>query len=216
MVTGYASGATYFPGDTATHAYVIKAGLPVGYVDSASSSFADVNDTPAAVTNVQVTNPDCTGARVTFTASGAQSYELWVDSVLIGPALPTGTSYTPADGAIHSYVIRAIKNTCHADSSPVAYAVVNLTPPRVTDSLMLTKIGNNLLLSWDLILPANVVDYYQVGRFLPQEAGPPVFDAVIGTASGQVNGIQVSLGGEPANADYLVRAVKGNCYGPWQ
>jgi parallel beta-helix repeat protein len=216
VVTGYASGVTYNPGDAASHAYVVRAILPVGYVDSASSSFADVNGTPLPATNVQVTNPDCTGARITFTASGAQNYELWVDSVLIGPAVPAGTTYTPPDGAIHNYVIRAINNTCHTDSTPVAYAVVNLTPPRVTDSLMLTKTGNNLLLSWDLILPASVVDYYQVGRFLPQEGGPPVFNAVIGTASGQVNGIQVSLSGEPASADYLVRAVKGTCYGPWQ
>ncbi len=216
-VTGYVSGALYAPGDTATHVYVVRAHFPGAQtLDSAGSSFADVNDTPAAVTNVLVTNPDCTGALITFTASGAQSYELWVDSVLIGPAAPAGTSYTPADGAIHNYVIRAINNTCHADSAPVSFAVTNLTPPRVTDSLMLTKVGNNMLLSWALILPATVVDYYEVGRFLPQAGGPPIFDAVIGTASGQVDGIQVTLSGEPANANYLVRAVKGNCRGPWE
>ncbi len=113
-------------------------------------------------------------------------------------------------------MVRRIKNTCFADSVPVSFTVTKLTPPRVTDTLMVTKSGNILLLSWDLILPASVVDYYEVGRFIPQESGPPVFDTVIGTASGQVNGIQVSLNGEPASAMYLVRAVKGTCNGPWE
>ena len=185
--------------------------------DSASSSFADVNDTPAAVTDVVVDNPDCTGARITFTSSPtALGYELWVDGTLKVSDFVSGGRYTPADGSIHSYVVRAVRNTCFTDSAPVAFAVVNLTPPRVTDSLMVTKSGNNMLLAWALILPANVVDYYQVGRFIPQPSGPPLFDTVIGTASGQVNGIQVSLNGEPANAMYLVRAVKGTCYGPWE
>ncbi len=221
VATGYTSGSAYSPGDSQPHTYTVVARTLTceSAHSAATSAIADINDTPSPATNVTVTNPDCSGAFVTFTASiDATSYELWVDGNLIGPAVAAGTSYTPADGLAHNYVVRAIKNACHADSAPVAFAVTNLTPPRVTDSLMVTKSGNNMLLSWALILPASVVDHYEVGRFSPpvQPGDPPVFEAVIGTATGQVNGIQVDLNGEPSSALYLVRAVKGTCYGPWE
>ena len=169
------------------------------------------------MTNVVVTNPTCSGAVITFTASpDATGYELWVDGSMKVSNFVSGGGWTPPNSASHSYVIRALKSTCHADSIPVAFTVTNVTPPRVTDSLMITKSGNNMLLQWALILSPGVVDYYEVGRFFPPVgSNPPVFDRVIGTASGQVNGIQVDINGEPGSAMYQVRAVKGTCHGPW-
>jgi hypothetical protein len=221
LVPNFNSGDTYNPSGTAAHTYVVRAVAtnPALVNDSAGVSGTDINDTPQAATSVSVTNPDCSGAMITFTDSpDAQSYELLVDGTAVVTPFVSGGMYTPADGLAHNYVVRAIKNACHADSAPVAFAVTNLTPPRVTDSLMVTKSGNNMLLSWALILPASVVDRYEVGRFSPpvQPGDPPVFEAVIGTATGQVNGIQVDLNGEPSSALYLVRAVKGTCYGPWE
>ena len=187
-------------------------------------------DTPDPATTVTVTNPDCIGAMITFTPSAmAISYELWVDGVRVNAHFSSGGRYTPPDGLSHSYVVRAIRNLCFADSASVSFTVTNLTPPAISDLQefkMNYQIGGiwyyNLLFNWKLPDDPSRVDSYEVMRCTV--SSPPIngecsqdsdFTHLVGTTSGNLNGLQVSLDAEgPGNYDYKIRAVKGSCLGP--
>ena len=49
VVTGYVSGATYHPGDTSSHSYVVRAVSGSCSADSIGSAFSDTNTTPPSV-----------------------------------------------------------------------------------------------------------------------------------------------------------------------
>jgi len=70
VVTGYASGALYNPGDTASHNYTIRAIKGASFTDSTHRRPLPTSTTPQhQVDECVVTNPTCSGAVITFTAS---------------------------------------------------------------------------------------------------------------------------------------------------
>lgn len=211
VVTNYASGALYNPGNTASHSYVVRAVEPPFATDSAASAFADANDTPLAPSDVAVVDAGCNqGVLITFTPTNATSYDLYVGGSLAVSNFVSGSTWTTTDTLPHNYMIRARRNACSADSAVVNYADSNVTPPSVGTLYMQTR-GSDLLIYWTSFLDPSVVDYYEVVRSLDAE-GP--FDTTIGTASGNLDGLQVDLNLEPPIAFYKVRAVKGTCRGP--
>jgi hypothetical protein len=151
------------------------------------------------------------GVTVTWSpVSGATSYDLLVDGVttLIGVASPY--TYLPGDTSSHNYQVRA--STCWAGGwSDLGLGIDQAQTPPSVGTLSMQKFGTDLLISWVPMGDPTLVDYYQVMRSL-NPAGP--FDTSVGTATGIVHGLYLSLAGEPTTAYYKVRGVKGNCLGP--
>jgi|GEM_PF-556813 len=120
---GYSSGATYNPGDTASHTYVVQGVKGVCTLNSAGSSFSDVNNTPGApvITSIADNDPGIQdGIHIYYTGgSGATSHNLYQDGSLVASGYVSGGLYNPGDSASHYYVIRAIHAACHTDSSVV-------------------------------------------------------------------------------------------------
>lgn len=165
------------------------------------------------ITSITDNNPCLqNGIHINFTAAaGAVSYDLYRGGVSVVTGYASGALYNPGDSSSHTYVIRAVAGATHTDSVSSSFADAGGTvPPSVGDLHMSTN-GTKLLITWALILPASQVDYYEVWRSLSAE-GP--FDTLVGTASGDLNGLQVDLNAQPLNAFYKVRAVKGVCPGP--
>jgi fibronectin type 3 domain-containing protein len=97
VVTGYASGALYNPGNTASHSYVVRAVNACGTTDSGSQSFSDANNstTPTIAGPNANTCPDTT---VTLTTeAGMSAYQWYLGGAPIGGA-NTNTYVVSATG----------------------------------------------------------------------------------------------------------------------
>ena len=181
---------------------------------------------PATSAAPAVADPDAclpTGVTVTWSAaSGATRYDLLVDGITTVPGVTSPYTYVPGDANSHTYAIRG-DNLCGegAWSAAMAGTDVALAPPSV-GVLMIQKLklGMDMLLSWTPLSDPALLDYYEVMRSLSPR-GP--FDTRVGIVSFSagaaasplgLNGLVVSIAGEPATAYYKVRAVKGVCAGP--
>jgi hypothetical protein len=147
-VTGYVSGALYNPADTVSHTYIIRAVYSSSTADSNSVAFADANNTPGKPVITQIGDLDLsylTGVEVNFTpGGGATSHDLYVDSTLKRRNISSGYVYRPGDEAQHSYVVRAYKGTCYADSDPVIGRDMGIIPPPMVDA------ASRVVLHYDL------------------------------------------------------------------
>ena len=148
VVTDYASGALYNPGDTTQHAYIIRAVYASSSADSNSVTFADANNTPGQPVITGIGDLDqalLTGVQVSFTpGSGATSHDLYVDGALARRNITSGYIYHPGDEAEHSYVVRAYNGTCYTDSDAMTGRDMGIIPPAATDN------GNRAVLHYDL------------------------------------------------------------------
>jgi hypothetical protein len=126
VVTGYTSGATYNPTDTASHTYVVRAVEGTCTTDSTGSAFADASSAPGAPSITSITDVDpCaqSGIQVSYTAgSGATSHNLLKDGSVVVTGYTSGATYNPTDTASHTYVVRAVEGSCSTDSTGSAFA----------------------------------------------------------------------------------------------
>ncbi|MBN2384713.1 hypothetical protein JXQ70_17700, partial [bacterium] len=203
VVTGYVSGATYNPGDTSSHNYIIRAIDGACYTDSTAVAGTDANNTPGAPVISSVTDLDAcaaTGVSIVFTAgSGATSHNLWVDGSQAVTGITSPYTYVPGNTSSHSYVVRAINGSCYANSNAVAGTDANNTPgapviSSVTDLDACAATGVSI-----------------------------VFTAGSGATSHNlwVDGSQTVTGitspytyvpGNTSSHSYVVRAINGSCY----
>ena len=132
VVTGYASNATYVPGDTNSHTYTIRAVSGTCTADRPGVAGKDDSGTPGAPAITGITDVSTcatSGIQVAYTAgSGAASHNLLMDGALVVTGYATGAAYTPPDTASHTYIVQAVNGTCTANSAGVAGTDVNNTP----------------------------------------------------------------------------------------
>ncbi len=141
QVSDYASGATYNPGNTSSHSYVVRAinGLDTCYTDSSSTPGTDANNTPGAPTVTAVNDVDTcsqSGVAIVFTAGtpAGSSYDLYDNGSIAVNGYTSGATYNPGNTSSHSYTIYAISGIC---TSPVSNSMsgtdANNTPaPTIT------------------------------------------------------------------------------------
>ncbi len=169
VVDNYKSGDPYNPGDTASHAYVVRAFAGTScYTDSLSSSFADANNTPGApvINAVTDNNPYAQdGVRVTFTGgAGAASHQLWKDGGFVVASYASGDLYDPGDTLSHSYVVRAVNGSCTTDSASMSGTDQFLAPLEVpNDSLVWTGSTKDTL-SWSVATGATGYRVYRADQ----------------------------------------------------
>jgi|GEM_PF-2372601 len=167
-VSSYHSGATYNPGDTVSHTYIVLA-PGTGYNSSCVKSSpgvigTDVNNTPTAASGP---SPADTATGVSNTpvlswqaAANAQSYDVYFGSSN-PPAFAvnvTGTSYSPgALGGSTAYYWKIVSknNTCGNASGSAVWSfttgAVSPAPGTVAPGSgggSLAKSGSNILLNW--------------------------------------------------------------------
>jgi subtilisin-like proprotein convertase family protein/fibronectin type 3 domain-containing protein len=209
-VSSYASGATYNPGDAASHNYVVRAFNTSCFTDSNTVAAADANGTPTAPSITGFADPNACaqdGVQVSYSAgAGATRHDLYRDGSLAVTGYASGTTYNPGDTASHNYVVTGVNGACSTNSGTQA-GTDGTKPDRILNVRIL-KTAGDMTISWDLLGVS--VDKYELYRALSPN-GP--FDTKIGETSGLVDGITVTLASQPANSSYLVRAVKGACSG---
>jgi hypothetical protein len=137
VVTDVTSAHAYQPGNTSVHTYALRAkrgGTACAWGPSAEGT--DINNTPGAPVITAVTdNNGCaqSGVTITFTpGNGATRHDLWVDGVEAVQGISSPYGYNPGTTASKSYVVRAVKGGCHADSAPYAFADLDDTPGPAT------------------------------------------------------------------------------------
>ncbi len=122
-VSDYASGATYNPGNTSSHNYVVRAinGLDTCYADSSLTAGTDANNTPGAPTVTAVNDVSAcaqSGVQVVYTAgSGATSHNLYDNGSLAVTGYASGATYNPGNTASHNYTVYAVSGTCTSSVS---------------------------------------------------------------------------------------------------
>lgn len=139
VASSYVSGATYTPGDTSSHSYVVRAVNidDTCYTDSNSMSGTDANNSVAAPSAPGVADVDpcvLSGVSITWgSVSGATGYDLQVDGGAITADVTSPYTYSPGDSNSHTYAIRAKNATCNsAFSSTTAGTDAICSPPPET------------------------------------------------------------------------------------
>lgn len=126
VVTGYLSGATYVPGDTASHSYTVRAFTACGNTDSGAQIATDADNTPDAPVVTGITDVNscvADGIQVAYTSGfGATSHDLYQDGISVVTGYISGATYVPGDTSSHNFVIRAVNGSCATDSTPMAGA----------------------------------------------------------------------------------------------
>ena len=118
VVSSYSSGATYTPGDTSSHSYVVQAvnGSDTCYTDSNSMNGTDANNSVATPSAPGVADVDpcvLSGVSITWgSVSGATGYDLQVDGGAITADVTSPYTYSPGDSNSHTYAVRAKNATC--------------------------------------------------------------------------------------------------------
>ena len=137
VVTGYASGATYSPGDSASHSYTVVAVNSNGTMASNAMSIADATN---AITPSITCNPGtCTSATsvILTTEQGQTNYQWYKGGVSIGGA----TTYTYTATTSGTYTVSYTGGACASNLS--AGKVVTISgggPQRVAYSITPTKV----------------------------------------------------------------------------
>jgi len=203
VVTGYASGATYVPGDTSSHTYVVRAVTAGCTTDSSAVAGTDANNGPGAPAITGITDiSSClqSGIQINFTpGSGATSHNLLKDDTVVVTGYASGATYNPSDTRTHTYVIRAVNASCSTDSSGFAGTdAVNGGPgaPAITS-----------ISDVSVCAQSGIRIYYTAGsgaasHNLLKDGSV----AVTGCASGALYNP-----GDALNHFYVVQAVNGSC-----
>jgi hypothetical protein len=203
VVTGYVSGATYNPGDTASHTYKVRGIVSTCYTDSGNSTFADANGTPGApVITVFNDVSACaqSGIQITYTpGSGASSHNLYKDGGLVVTGYVSAATYNPGDTASHTYKVRAINGACFTDSSTSAYADTNNTP----GAPAITGFNDVAACAQSGIQITYTAGSGAISHNLYNEGGLVV--------TGYVSGATYNPG-NTASHTYKVRAINGACF----
>jgi len=103
VITGYTSGATYNPGDTNSHTYIIQAVKGTCTTNSTGVAGTDASGTPAAPASPYFTNVSCKSLTVNWVVvPGATGYNLYRKTGACGTGTKintsaiTGTSFNDA------------------------------------------------------------------------------------------------------------------------
>ena len=204
IVPNVTSPYTYSPGDNNSHTYQIrgKNGTCTGDWGPTASG-TDVNDTPGAPTITAITDLDpcaTTGITITYTAgTGATSHDLYKDGSIAVSGYSSGATYQPGDTTSHSYKIRAKKNTCYTDSTPVSGTDVNDKPgaPTITGITDVSACATTgIKVAYTAGSGATSHDLYKDGSI-----------AVSGYSSGATY-----QPGDNNSHSYVIRAKKNTCY----
>jgi len=204
VVSGYTSGATYNPGDTSTHTYIIQAVLGACTTLSAGSAFADANTAPGAPTITSITDVSAcaqSGIQVNFTAGSpaGSSYNLKKDNVTVVTGYTSGASYNPGDTSTHTYIIQAVIGTCTTLSTGSAFADTNSAPGSPT----ITSITDV-----DACAQSGIKVYFTAGS--PAGSSYNLQKDGVNVVSGYTSGATYNPG-DTGSHTYNVQAVSGSC-----
>ncbi len=203
VVTGYTSGATYNPGDTSSHSYVVRAIKGGCYANSSASAFIDANDTPGAPSITGITDDDpCaqSGITISYTpGSGATRHDLLDDGVVVVSGFVSGSTYNPGDKAEHTYLVRAVKGICNTDSSSQDATDLDGSPGQA----VITEVSdvdqcyqNGVAVIYQPGSGASSHDLYRDGNLV---------------VAGYVSGVTYDPQ-DTASHNYRIRAISGSCY----
>lgn len=103
------------------------------------TQFATYNQTVTVPAITSATNVQKNGQNyidLAWTSTGAGSYEVYVDGILVGSTLATSAEIQGASIGQHSVFVRAIVGVDHSDSNPVSVTVAIIAPsPAVTGTI---------------------------------------------------------------------------------
>jgi hypothetical protein len=136
VVTGYTSGATYNPGDTSSHNYVVRAINGTCYTDSNTMAGTDANGTPSAPVITSIVDNDSgahTGITIYYTAgSPSTQHDLYRDGVLVASNFASGSTYSGGDCDVtYTYTIVAVNGSCSTSSAGVQGKDGCAPPPEI-------------------------------------------------------------------------------------
>ncbi|NMC00566.1 MAG: hypothetical protein GYA35_09835, partial [Thermoanaerobaculaceae bacterium] len=199
-VTGYASGATYSPGDTASHNYVVRAINGTCYTNSNTMAGTDANNAPGSPTITAVNDVDAcaqSGVQIVYTAgSGATSHDLYRDGSLAVTGYASGATYNPGDTASHNYVVRAINGTCYTNSNTMAGTDANNTISAITLNATDAASGScGVLITFAGGVNATQFDLYVDG----------------GLAQSNITSGYMYYPADSSSHNYVVRGINGIC-----
>ncbi len=206
VVTGYSSGATYNPGDTASHTYVVQAVSGACTTNSAGSAFADASGGPAAPAAPTVTDLDAcalTGVQISWGAvTGATGYDLQVDGGTIVSGVTSPYTYSPGDASSHAYAVRAKTASCTGAWSASATGtdsngLAAPAAPAVADANPCASSG--VTITWTAVPSAASYDLQVDGGAIVTGVSSPYLYAP----------------GDANSHGYAVRATNGSCTGAW-
>jgi len=127
-----ANPCAYNPGDGTTHSYSIRAVNVLCTTDSPAQPFPDEASAPGAVQIIQILDDDpCAQSGITIFFSGgagAVRFDLLRDGVLVASDISSPVQVNPKNRADHTYVIRAVGESCLTDSPPQVFADAKNTP----------------------------------------------------------------------------------------
>jgi len=202
VATNYTSGATFIPGDTLTHTFVVR--IVSGYCasDSAPQPGTDVDNhlaTAAIITSITDNDPCGAGILVNYTAApGGVSHNLLKDGTVVVTGYTSAAIYNPGDTSSHTYVVQGVKGTCTLNSTGSSFSDVNNTP----GAPVITSITDN-----DAYIQNGIKVVYTAG------SGATSYNLL-------KNGAVVVTGctsnttynpGDSASHYYVIRAVHGTC-----
>ncbi len=194
----------YSPSDSGTYNYYVRA-KNITCTGSWSSAFSgtDTNNTPGqpVITSIEDIDACSTnGIKIYYTpGSGAEVHDLYKDGILAQSSYTSGATYLPGDNSSHTYVIRAIKETCYKDSQGVDGTDVNDT----VGTPLITSIADN-----DGCLQNGIKVYYNEGvGAVVHSLWKDSVEVVNNYSSGALYNP-----GDTSSHSYVVRAEKGNCY----
>ncbi|NOZ79559.1 MAG: PQQ-binding-like beta-propeller repeat protein [Acidobacteria bacterium] len=143
------------------------------------------------------------GVHVNYTAgSGATSHDLYVDGALAVSNYASGDLYNPGDTNSHSYVIRALDDTCYTDSAAQSFTDADDSPatpaaPSVSDDDQCAQTG--VTVSWTSVTGATAYDLLIDGT----------------TTITNVSSPYSYNPGDSASHTYQVRGTNSTCTGAW-
>ena len=202
VVTGYTSGATYVPGDTSSHTYVVRAVCRSNTADSTGVAGTDINNTPGAPIITAVTDiSTCTsGITVTYTAGShaGTSYNLLRDGAVVVTGYTSGATYNPGDTSSHIYIIQAVNGACITNSAGVAGTDLQNAPgaPTITAFTDLNACTSGIALSCNAGSP-------------PGASYNLLKDGTV-VVTGYTSGATYNPG-DTSSHTYIVQAVNGTC-----
>jgi trimeric autotransporter adhesin len=206
VVANYISNATYNPGDTSSHTYIVQA-VGTCTTNSPGSAFADANNTPSAPTISNITDVDaCATSGVTViwgTVSGATGYDLRYNGATIVADVTSPYVYAPGDNSAHNYEVRAKNASCTgAWSAPISGTDANNSVGSPTISSVVDKDGcasDGVIITWGSVSGATGYDLnVDSATVVPNVTSPSTY-----------------IPGDANSHNYQVRAKNASCTGAW-
>ncbi|NOZ93874.1 MAG: PQQ-binding-like beta-propeller repeat protein [Acidobacteria bacterium] len=228
-VSGFTSGSSYNPGDTASHSYVIRAVDSTCYTDSASQSFTDADNTPATPGAPAVSDKDScalSGVDITWTGvTGATAYDLLVDGTTTIANVTSPYTYSPGDFNSHTYQVRARNASCTgawsaatSGSDQTATAPATPAAPAVTDNSACALTG--LTISWSAVANATSYDLMRDSTVIatgvagtsysdsPGDSATHTYQVKANNSCGQSSGWSTAGSGADANHSFSFAGIQ--------